>query len=83
MRYSMDYARLQLELKGIKLTGKLGDDPFEGVFDNGRIEGTVNGDRIEGTARIVEPGDTVSTWSADATPPLSEAKLHPRTFSIK
>jgi len=74
MRYSMDYARLQLDLKGTKLTGKLRDDPFEGIFDNGRIECT---------ARIVEPGDTGSTWPADARRPLSKAKLQQRTFSVK
>ncbi len=63
-----NYDRLELSLAGPKLTGKLGGDPFEGTFENGRIEGTVKpnphttielhgrleGDRIEGTALIVE-----------------------------
>lgn len=63
-----DYDRLHLELNGTKLTGKLGDDPFEGTFENGRIEGLVKlggdetirltgelkGDRIEGTVRYVD-----------------------------
>jgi hypothetical protein len=59
---------LQLELNGTALTGKLGNDPFEGTFQNGQIEGTVKpnprttvqldgtlqNDRIEGTGRLVE-----------------------------
>ncbi len=69
LRYFEDnnYDRLELELNGGKLNGKLGDDPFEGTYENGKIEGvvttgskerirlvgTLNGDRIEGTATVV------------------------------
>ena len=62
-----NYDRLQLDLHDGKLTGKLGDDSFDGAFQNGRIEGTVksddettklvgqlNGDRISGTVTYVE-----------------------------
>jgi acetamidase/formamidase len=63
-----NYDRLELTLSGTRLTGKLGDDAFDGAFENGRIEATVKpnpketiqlhgrlvGDRIEGTATIVE-----------------------------
>ena len=63
-----NYDRMQLELDGTRLTGKLGNDPFTGTFQNGRIEGTVkpnpqttiqlegaigNG-RIEGKGTLVE-----------------------------
>jgi hypothetical protein len=63
------YDRLQLELQGTKLTGKLGDDVFEGTFQNGRIEGTMKPNagttiqlhgtvvadgRIEGTGTVPE-----------------------------
>ncbi len=36
-----NYGRMELNLNGTKLTGKFGDNSFEGVFQNGRIEGTV------------------------------------------
>ncbi|MCU1257648.1 MAG: hypothetical protein JWO80_533, partial [Bryobacterales bacterium] len=36
-----NYDRLQLELNGTKLTGKLGNDSFECSFQNGRVEGQV------------------------------------------
>jgi hypothetical protein len=63
-----NYDHLQLELSGAKLTGKLGDAPFDGTFQNGRIEGTVKpnprttiqlqgsvrGDRIDGTGTVLE-----------------------------
>jgi amidase len=63
-----NYDHLQLSLAGTKLTGKLGDDNFEGVFENGQIAGSVksnsrsriqlrghlNGDRIDGTGTLVE-----------------------------
>jgi acetamidase/formamidase len=63
-----NYSRLQLELNGTTLTGKLGDDVFDGVFQNDHVEGTVKvspgrtiklqgilkGDRIDGTASFVE-----------------------------
>lgn len=76
-----NYGRLQLELNGTKLTGKLGNDPFEGTFQNGLIEGTVkpnprttiqlhgtvqNG-RIEGTGRVVEQKIDLK-WEATREP---------------
>ena len=36
-----NYDRLRLELNETKLSGKLGDYPFNGTFRDGRIEGTV------------------------------------------
>ncbi len=63
------YFRAQLELDGTKLTGKFGNDVFEGTFQNGQIEGAVKPNpattiqlrgtvvadgRIEGTGRLVE-----------------------------
>jgi hypothetical protein len=63
------YFRTQLELDGIKLAGKFGNDVFEGTFQNGQIEGSVKlnpgttiqlrgtvvaDGRIEGTGRLVE-----------------------------
>ena len=63
------YSRLQLELDGTQLTGKLGNDVFEGTFQNGRIEGVVKPNagttiqlhgtvvadgRIEGTGTLIE-----------------------------
>src|SRR5260370_3895492 len=119
-----NYDRLELFLSGTKLTGKLGDNAFDGCYQNGRVEGTVKNlrstsqlpgrfdrDSIDGSARIVgnklelkwearreslksadppkthtfeptqfhhffsaaidpallvNPGDTVKTWSVDA-----------------
>jgi amidase len=62
-----NYDRLLLQLNGNKLTGKLGNDQFEGTFQNSRIEGTVKqgprvikftgvltSDRIEGTATLAD-----------------------------
>lgn len=63
-----NYQRLELSLDGTKLSGKLGNNNFEGVFQDGRIEGTVKpnpqqtiklqgllkGDRIGGSATMVE-----------------------------
>lgn len=34
-------AACSFELNGARLAGKLGNDPFEGTFQNGQIEGTV------------------------------------------
>jgi hypothetical protein len=65
---NVNYDRLQLELNGTKLTGKFGNNAFEGFFQNGRIEGTMkpnpqttfqfigklDGDRIRGSALMVE-----------------------------
>ena len=75
------YNRLQLELNGTTLTGKLGNDAFEGTFQNGRIEGTVKpnpgttiqlhgaivGDRIEGTGTVVEQRIDLK-WEATREP---------------
>src|SRR5579862_8068538 len=76
-RDNVNYDRLQLELNGNKLTGKLGNNPFEGTYENGRItattkpnpnltlqfEGNLEGDRIRGTAKAVEPGFSAA-WEA-------------------
>jgi len=85
-----NYSRLQLELNGTRLTGKLGPDPFEGTFQNGRIEGmvkpnpqttiqvqgTLRGDRIEGTGTIVERKIDLK-WEATREPPKSAtARTH-------
>jgi acetamidase/formamidase len=86
-----NYGRLELGLHGTKVTGKLGDNPFEGVFQNGRLEGSVKlnpgptiqfqgsieGDRIEGTATIVE-NKLEYKWEARREPPKSAAgpKIH-------
>jgi amidase len=72
-----NYDRVQFSLDGTKLTGKFGNNPFEGTFQNGRIEGTMKanpgttvqltgtltGDRIRGTAVVVERKDSF-TWEA-------------------
>jgi hypothetical protein len=61
-----NYQRLELNVNGTAVTGKLGNNPFEGTYENGRIEGTVQpnaqtiikfrgtlfAERIEGTATI-------------------------------
>jgi len=85
-----NYDRLELSLNGTKLTGKLGDTSFEGVFQNGRIEGNVKlnqgptiqfqgrleGDRIEGTATIVE-NKLEYKWEARREPPkIAAASIH-------
>jgi amidase len=76
-----NYGRLQLELNGAKLTGKLGNDAFEGTFQNGQIDGTVKpnprttiqlrgtlqNDRIEGTGQVVEQKIDL-TWEATREP---------------
>src|SRR5690349_22544073 len=77
-----NYDRLRLELNGTRLTGKLGDDQFNGTFQNGTIAGTVkpdsretvkltgklNSDRIEGTATIVEEKVELKWEAYRATP---------------
>ena len=89
-----NYGHLQLELEGTKLTGKLGNDAFEGTFENGRIEGTVkpnprttiqvqgnllNG-RIEGTGRIIEEEENIDlTWEATREP-IRNSILQTHTF---
>jgi amidase len=85
-----NYSHLQLELNGTKLTGKLGNDAFEGTFQNGRIEGTVKpnpqrtiqlqgtirDDHIEGTGTVVEQKIDLK-WEATREPTMSTtAKSH-------
>ena len=36
-----NYDRMELNLKGDTLTGKIGNNVFDGTFRDGRIEGTV------------------------------------------
>jgi amidase len=88
-----NYGRLQLELDGTKLTGKLGNDAFEGTFENGRIEGivkpnsrttiqvqgTLRDDRIEGSGRIVEQKADL-TWEATREPIRNST---PRTHTFE
>ena len=76
-----NYGRLELSLNGTKLTGKAGDNAFEGTFQDGRIEatmkpnpnttfrfsGTLSGDRITGSATIPEQSATF-TWEAHREP---------------
>jgi len=80
------YNHLQLELNGTKLTGKLGNDTFEGTFQNGRIEGTVKpnpgttielrgtlaGDQITGAGTVVEQKIDLK-WEAIREPARSAA----------
>jgi amidase len=88
-----NYQRLELSLNGNKLTGKLGDNDFDGVFESGRIEGTVKrnpqqtlkfagvlrGDRIEGTDTVVETKVDVK-WEVQREPPRSTAPSKTHTF---
>ena len=88
-----NYDRLELTVNGTKLTGKLGDDVFEGVFQDGTIEGTVkpnpretirlrgriDGDRIEGTGNLVEH-NLEFRWEARREPPSRSAPPQTHTF---
>ena len=88
-----NYDRLELTLNGSKLTGKLGEDAFDGTFANGRIEGTVKankeetiqlhgrlaGDRIEGTATVVERKQDLK-WEARREPAPSAS---PKTYTFE
>jgi amidase len=90
---NVNYDRLQLELNGTKLTGKLGNNAFEGTFQNGRIEGTMkpgpqttfqftgtlDGDRIRGSALVVEPQISF-TWEASREPARSPS---PQTHTFE
>jgi amidase len=83
------YSRLELELNGTKLTGKLGKDPFEGTFQNGQIEGavkrnqstvqlhgTLEDGRIEGSGRVLEEKIDLK-WEATREPVRSAtATIH-------
>jgi acetamidase/formamidase len=76
-----NYGHLQLELNGTALTGKLGNDRFDGTFQNGQIDGTVKpnprttirlhgtlqNDRIEGTGSVVEQKIDLK-WEATREP---------------
>ncbi len=89
-----NYDHLELSLSGTKLTGKLGDDAFEGVFENGRVEGTVKpnprttiqlrgrleGDRIDGTGTIVESKLELK-WEVRRESPKSTAA--PKTHNFE
>ena len=85
-----NYQRMQLEVDGTKLTGKLGNDSVEGTFENSHIEGMVKTNpqrtiqlqgtlvdgRIQGTARIVEQKIDL-TWEATREPVRnSTSKTH-------
>ncbi len=88
-----NYDRLQLEINGTKLSGKLGDHPFEGRFQNGVIEGTVKpdprttikltgtlkNDRIEGTGTIAEEKLELK-WEAYREVPKSTGAPQTHTF---
>jgi amidase len=88
-----NYDRLELTLDGTKLTGKLGNNDFEGTFQNGRIEGSakvnpkttiqfqgrLEGDHIDGTATIA--ADKVDfKWEVRREPPKSGAAPKTHTF---
>jgi acetamidase/formamidase len=88
-----NYGRLQLELNETKLTGKLGNDPLEGTFQNGQIEGTVKPNprttiqlhgtvqnaRIEGTGRVVEQKIDLQ-WEATREPPKTNTTTATHNF---
>ena len=90
---NVNYDRLQLELNGTKLTGKFGNNAFEGFFQNGRIEGTMkpnpqttfqfigtlDGDRIRGSALMVEPKISF-IWEASRESARSSS---PRTHTFE
>lgn len=90
---NVNYDRLQLELNGTKLTGKFGNNAFEGTFQNGRIEGkmkpnprttlqftgTLEGDRIRGSAAMEEPKLSF-TWEASREPARSSS---PQTHTFE
>src|SRR5665213_1734673 len=88
------YFRLQLELDGTKLTGKLGNDVFKGTFQNGQIEGAVKlnpettiqlrgtlvaDGRIEGTGRLVEQKRDLK-WEANRQQTTSS---QPKTHTLE
>ena len=72
-----NYGRMEFEVKGSKLSGKLSGDTIEGTFKDGTIkakvkanakeifelEGRVDGDRITGTAHIA-PDQIELKWQA-------------------
>ena len=88
-----NYSHLQLELNGSKLTGKLGNDAFDGTFQNARIDGmvkpnprttielhgTLMGDRITGSGMVVEQKRELK-WEASREPARSAA---PQTHNFE
>jgi amidase len=88
-----NYQRLELSLDGTKLSGKLGNNNFEGVFQDGRIEGTVKpnpqqtiklqgllqGDRIEGSATMLEAKVDLQ-WEVRRESPAGTAPPKTHTF---
>ncbi len=90
-----NYDRAQFELNGTKLTGKIGDNNFEGTFQNGHIEGTAKvgpgetmkltgemkgGDRIEGAATLIEQKLDLK-WEAYREAPKSTNP--PKTYTFE
>jgi amidase len=89
-----NYDRMELHLDGTKLTGKIGNNVFDGVFQNGRIEGVVKpnprttvqlqgrfeGNRIEGTALVV---DNKVEFKWEAKRDLSESSAAPKTLTFE
>jgi acetamidase/formamidase len=87
------YDRLEFNLSGTKLTGKLGQDTFDGAFESGRIDGTVKrnsqstillkgrleGDRIEGTATFVGRNLDLK-WEARRAPAKTTAAAKTHEF---
>ena len=88
-----NYDRLELHLEGTKLTGKLGDNAFDGVYQDGRIAGTVkqnprstiqlqgrlDRDSIDGSATMV--GNKLEfKWEARREPPPSADPPKTHTF---
>jgi len=88
-----NYAHLELALSGNKLTGKLGNDIFEGTFESGLIEaavagdgqetirfrGRLQGDRIVGTATLPRNNQEL-TWEATREVPVTAA---PQTHTFE
>lgn len=84
------YDRMDLHLEGTKLTGKIGNGPFEGTFQNGRIDGTMKmnpqttvelkgrleGDRIEGTGTIASEHLEVKWQATRMAAATSAPRVH-------
>jgi len=87
-----NYDRMQLDLSGdTKLSGTIGDDVFEGTFQNGRIEGMVEsrsmkltgvlkGDRIEGSGTNIHNEKLKLTWDAYREAPKDSVPAQTRSF---
>jgi amidase len=88
-----NYDRMELQLSGTKLTGVLGGDPFEGTFENGRIEAVVkakpnpivlhgrlvDGNHIEGTG-LLEKNKIDLKWEARRESPKTSASPTTHNF---